>query len=93
MNLKEIKDMMELMRQMGVSELEVERSGVKIRIKTGRTLSEELLAAPVRQVVVHDDHGVQRGSHTTGFLKHVSRSKIFQFTANKRAALPRLDML
>jgi acetyl-CoA carboxylase biotin carboxyl carrier protein len=36
MNLKEIKELMELMRQMEVSELEIERSGVRIRIKTGR---------------------------------------------------------
>ena len=35
MNLKEIKELMELMKQMGVSELEVERSGVKIRIRKG----------------------------------------------------------
>jgi acetyl-CoA carboxylase biotin carboxyl carrier protein len=33
--------LMELMRQMGVSELDVERSGVRIRIKTGRASGEE----------------------------------------------------
>jgi len=41
MNLKEIKELMELMRQMGVSELEVERSGVRVRIRSGRAAGEE----------------------------------------------------
>jgi acetyl-CoA carboxylase biotin carboxyl carrier protein len=40
MNLKEIRELMELMREMSVSELEVERSGTKIRIKTGRDANE-----------------------------------------------------
>jgi len=40
-NLKEIKELIELMRQTGVSELEVERSGVRVRIRTGRTGGEE----------------------------------------------------
>jgi len=46
--LKEIKDLMELMRQMGVSELDVERSGVKIRIKTGRPAWEEPTGSSAR---------------------------------------------
>jgi len=41
MNLREIKELMELMRQMGASELDVERSGVKIRIRIGRAGGEE----------------------------------------------------
>jgi len=41
MNLKEIKELMELMRQMGASELEVERSGVRVRIRIGRAGGEE----------------------------------------------------
>jgi acetyl-CoA carboxylase biotin carboxyl carrier protein len=48
MNLKEIKELMELMRQMGVSELEVERSGVRIRIRTGRPAGEEPGGSAVR---------------------------------------------
>jgi acetyl-CoA carboxylase biotin carboxyl carrier protein len=36
MNLKEIKELMELMRQMEVAELEIERSGTRVRIKAGR---------------------------------------------------------
>jgi acetyl-CoA carboxylase biotin carboxyl carrier protein len=46
-NLKEIKELIELMRQTGVSELELERSGVRIRLRTGRPGGEE----PVVSVV------------------------------------------
>ena len=42
MNLKEIKELIELMRQMEVSELEIERSGLKVRIKAGRTQVEQV---------------------------------------------------
>ncbi|HXZ25021.1 MAG TPA: acetyl-CoA carboxylase biotin carboxyl carrier protein [Nitrospiria bacterium] len=41
MNLKEIRELIELMRQTGVSELEIERSGVRVRIRTGKAGSEE----------------------------------------------------
>jgi len=47
MNLKEIKELMELMRQMGVSELEVERSGVRVRIRSGRAAGEEPIVSVV----------------------------------------------
>jgi acetyl-CoA carboxylase biotin carboxyl carrier protein len=40
-NLKEIRELIELMRQTGVSELEIERSGVRVRIRTGRAGGEE----------------------------------------------------
>ena len=46
MNLKEIKELMELMRQMEVSELEIERSGTRLRIKAGRGLAESPPMAP-----------------------------------------------
>lgn len=46
MNLKEIKELMELMRQMEVSELEIERSGARVRIKTGRPQAEPAAQAP-----------------------------------------------
>lgn len=39
---------MELMRQMGVSELEVERSGIRVRIRTGRAAGEEPAVSIVR---------------------------------------------
>jgi acetyl-CoA carboxylase biotin carboxyl carrier protein len=47
-NIKEIKELMELMRQMGVSELEVDRSGVRIRIKTGRAAGDEPVVSVIR---------------------------------------------
>jgi len=46
-NLKEIKELIELMRQTGVSELEVERSGVRVRIRTGRAGGEEPIVSVV----------------------------------------------
>ena len=33
MNIKEIKELMEAVRQNGIAELEVERAGVKVRIR------------------------------------------------------------
>lgn len=50
MNLREIKELMELMRQMEVSELEIERSGTRVRIKTGRAPAEPP-AAPTSPMV------------------------------------------
>src|SRR5262249_44521872 len=35
MNLKEIKDLVDLMTQKGITEFELERSGVRLRIKRG----------------------------------------------------------
>ena len=35
MNLKEIKELIELMKNTDISELEIERSGVKVRLRKG----------------------------------------------------------
>ena len=45
MNLKELKEMVELMNENGLSELEVERDGMKIKLK--KTADNSLIAQPV----------------------------------------------
>jgi acetyl-CoA carboxylase biotin carboxyl carrier protein len=64
MNLKEIKDLMELMRQMGVSELEVERSGIKVRIRTGRAAGDEPAVSLVRPLSERSPQEVSAGRST-----------------------------
>ncbi len=39
MNLKEIKDLIEMLKNTDISELEIERSGVKVRIRKGGDVS------------------------------------------------------
>ena len=45
MNLKELKEMVELMNENGLSELEIERDGMKIKLK--KTSDNSLIAQPV----------------------------------------------
>jgi len=49
MNLKELKEMVELMNENGLAELEVERDGMKIKLK--KTLDNVLSAHPISYAV------------------------------------------
>ena len=53
MNIKEIKEMLQLMNEFGLSEIEIEKDGLKIKLKKGvdgKLLAEEIRPASVMPV-------------------------------------------
>ena len=62
MTIKELKEMINLMQENGLSELEIEKNGLKIRLKkgTGSAVVQEVVqAAPLPQVTAA--HGLEEG--------------------------------
>jgi acetyl-CoA carboxylase biotin carboxyl carrier protein len=50
MNIKEIKEMLQLMQEHGLSEIEIEKDGLKLKLKkgsNGRVMQEEMPLAPI----------------------------------------------
>ena len=52
MNLKEIKEMINLMNESGLTEIELERDGLKIRLRKGGAPEITPMVAPVIQASV-----------------------------------------
>lgn len=71
MNIKEIKEMLQLMNEFGLSEIEIEKDGLKIKLKKGvdgRISAEEIQPIPITPIPSAAGIGVS-SSRTTEISK------------------------